>query len=76
MARILYFAASSSIDSEGDAKRHFGWAKALELAVVTEVVGLSIGEGKAVAEREIGGGAPGSRGNANALCYRGHPGVE
>jgi electron transfer flavoprotein alpha/beta subunit len=29
----------------------------MDLGVVTEVVGLSAGDGKAVAEREIGGGA-------------------
>jgi electron transfer flavoprotein beta subunit len=29
----------------------------MDMAVVTDVVGLSLGDGKAVAEREIGGGA-------------------
>ena len=52
----LVFCGKQSIDSEG-MQTPFRLAKALELAVVTEVVGLSIGEGKAVAEREIGGGA-------------------
>ena len=52
----LVFCGKQSIDSEG-MQTPFRLAKALELAVVTDVVGLSIGEGKAVAEREIGGGA-------------------
>jgi electron transfer flavoprotein beta subunit len=52
----LVFCGKQSIDSEG-MQTPFRLAKALELPVVTEVVGLSIGEGKAVAEREIGGGA-------------------
>jgi len=52
----LVFCGKQSIDSEG-MQTPFRLAKALDLAVVTDVVGLSIGDGKAVAEREIGGGA-------------------
>jgi electron transfer flavoprotein beta subunit len=52
----LIFCGKQSIDSEG-MQTPFRLAKALDLPVVTDVVGLSIGDGKAVAEREIGGGA-------------------
>jgi electron transfer flavoprotein beta subunit len=52
----LIFCGKQSIDSEG-MQTPYRLAKALDMAVVSDVVGLSIGEGKAVAEREIGGGA-------------------
>ena len=52
----LIFCSKQSIDSEG-MQTPYRLAKALDMAVVSDVVGLSIGEGKAVAEREIGGGA-------------------
>ena len=52
----LIFCGKQSIDSEG-MQTPFRLAKALDLPVVTDVVGLSLGDGKAVAEREIGGGA-------------------
>jgi electron transfer flavoprotein beta subunit len=52
----LIFCGKQSIDSEG-MQTPYRLAKALDMAVVSDVVGLSIGDGKAVAEREIGGGA-------------------
>jgi len=52
----LIFCGKQSIDSEG-MQTPFRLARALDLPVVTDVVGLSIGDGKAVAEREVGGGA-------------------
>jgi len=52
----VIFCGKQSIDSEG-MQTPFRLAKALDLPVVTDVVGLSLGDGKAVAEREIGGGA-------------------
>lgn len=52
----LIFCGKQSIDSEG-MQTPFRLAKAFDMAVVTDVVGLSIGDGRAVAEREIGGGA-------------------
>ena len=52
----LIFCGKQSIESEG-MQTPFRLARALDLPVVTDVVGLSIGDGKAVAEREIGGGA-------------------
>jgi len=52
----LIFCGKQSIDSEG-MQTPFRLAKALELPVVSDVVGLSIADGQAFAEREIGGGA-------------------
>jgi len=52
----LIFCGRQSIDSEG-MQTPYRLAKALDMAVVSDVVELSIGDGKAVAEREIGGGA-------------------
>ena len=52
----LIFCGKQSIDSEG-MQTPFRLARALDLPVVTDVAGLSIGDGKAVAEREVGGGA-------------------
>jgi len=52
----LIFCGKQSIDSEG-MQTPFRLAKTLDLPVVTDVVGLSLGDGKAAAEREIGGGA-------------------
>ena len=52
----LIFCGKQSIDSEG-MQTPFRLARALDLPVVTDVVGLSIGDGKAVAEREVGSGA-------------------
>ena len=52
----LIFCGKQSIDSEG-MQTPFRLARALDLPVLTDVVGLSIGDGKAVAEREVGGGA-------------------
>jgi len=55
-AADLIFCGRQSIDSEG-MQTPFRLAQALDMAVVSDVVGLSIGDGKAVAEHEIGGGA-------------------
>ena len=52
----LIFCGKQSIDSEG-MQTPFRLAQAFDMAVVSDVVDLSIGDGKAVAEREIGGGA-------------------
>jgi electron transfer flavoprotein beta subunit len=52
----LIFCGKQSIDSEG-MQTPYRLAQAFDMAVVSDVVGLSIGDGKAVAEREIGGGA-------------------
>ena len=52
----LIFCGRQSIDSEG-MQTPYRLARALDMPVVTDVVGLSVGDGKAVAEREIGGGA-------------------
>ena len=52
----LIFCGKQSIDSEG-MQSPYRLAKALDMAVVSDVVALSIADGKAVAEREIGGGA-------------------
>ena len=54
----LIFCGKQSIDSEG-MQTPYRLAKALDMAVVSDVVELSIGDGKAVAEREIGGGSRG-----------------
>jgi electron transfer flavoprotein beta subunit len=52
----LIFCGKQSIDSEG-MQTPFRLAKAMDMPVVTDIVGLNIGDGRAVAEREIGGGA-------------------
>jgi electron transfer flavoprotein beta subunit len=52
----LNFCGKQSIDSEG-MQTPFRLAKAFDMPVVTDVVGLSITEGVAIVEREIGGGA-------------------
>jgi len=52
----LIFCGKQSIDSEG-MQTPFRLAKALNMPVVTDVVGLSITDGKARVEREIGGGS-------------------
>jgi electron transfer flavoprotein beta subunit len=52
----LILCGKQSIDSEG-MQTPFRLARAMDLAVVTDVVDLNIGDGKAVAEREIGGGS-------------------
>jgi electron transfer flavoprotein beta subunit len=52
----LILCGKQSIDSEG-MQTPFRLANAMDLAVVTDVVDLNIGDGKAVAEREIGGGS-------------------
>ena len=52
----LIFCGKQSIDSEG-MQTPFRLAKAFKMPVVTDVVGLSITDGKARVEREIGGGS-------------------
>ena len=52
----LILCGKQSIDSEG-MQTPFRLAQAMGLAVVTDVVDLTIGDGKAIAEREIGGGS-------------------
>jgi electron transfer flavoprotein beta subunit len=52
----LIFCGKQSIDSEG-MQTPFRLAKAFNMPVVTDVVGLSITDGKARVEREIGGGS-------------------
>jgi electron transfer flavoprotein beta subunit len=52
----LIFCSKQSIDSEG-MQTLFRLAKAFDISAVNEVVALSINEGVARAEREIGGGA-------------------
>ena len=52
----VIFCGRQSIDSEG-MQTPYRLAKALDMAVVSDVVELSIGDGQAVAEREIGGGS-------------------
>ena len=52
----LILCGKQSIDSEG-MQTPFRLAQAMNLAVVTDVVDLTIGDGKAIAEREIGGGS-------------------
>jgi electron transfer flavoprotein beta subunit len=54
-AADLIFCGKQSIDSEG-MQTPFRLAKVMDMPVVVDVVGLSIGDGKAVAEKEIGGG--------------------
>ncbi len=52
----VIFCGRQSIDSEG-MQTPYRLAKALDMAVVSDVVDLSIGDGTAVAQREIGGGS-------------------
>ena len=52
----LIFCGKQSIDTEG-MQTPFRLAKAFDMPVVTDVVGLSISEGVASVEREIGGGS-------------------
>jgi len=52
----LIICGKQSIDSEG-MQTPYRLAKILDLPVVSDVVDLKLGDGKAVAEREIGGGA-------------------
>ena len=52
----LIICGKQSIDSEG-MQTPFRLGKIMDLPVVSDVVDLKVGDGKAVAEREIGGGA-------------------
>jgi len=52
----LIFCGKQSIDSEG-MQTSFRLARAFDMPVITDVVDLSIHDGKAIAEREIGGGS-------------------
>jgi len=52
----LIFCGKQSIDSEG-MQTPFRLARAFDIPVVTDVVGLRIAQGVATVEREIGGGA-------------------
>ena len=52
----LIFCGKQSIDSEG-MQTAFRLAKALDMPVITDVVELSINDGAATVEREIGGGS-------------------
>jgi electron transfer flavoprotein beta subunit len=52
----LIFAGKQSVDSEG-MQTHFRLATALDMPVVTDVVDLKISNGRAVVEREVGGGS-------------------
>jgi electron transfer flavoprotein beta subunit len=52
----LIFCGKQSIDSEG-MQTAFRLAKAMDMPVISDVVDLSINDGTAVAEREIGGGS-------------------
>ena len=52
----LIFCGKQSIDTEG-MQTPFRLAKAFDMPVVTDVVGLSISEGVASVQREIGGGS-------------------
>jgi len=52
----LIFTGKQSIDSEG-MQTHFRLAAAFEMPVATDVVDLKISDGRAVVEREIGGGS-------------------
>jgi electron transfer flavoprotein beta subunit len=52
----LIICGRQSIDSEG-MQTPYRLARALDMAVVSDVVDLSIADGQAVVEREIGGGA-------------------
>jgi electron transfer flavoprotein beta subunit len=51
----LIFTGKQSVDSEGS-QTHYRLAQAFDMPVVTEVVALALQEGRAVVEREIGGG--------------------
>lgn len=51
----LIFTGKQSVDSEG-MQTPYRLAKALDMPVVTEVVNLELGDGKATVERETGGG--------------------
>jgi electron transfer flavoprotein beta subunit len=51
----LIFTGKQSVDSEGS-QTHYRLAQAFDMPVVTEVVALALKEGRAVVEREIGGG--------------------
>ena len=51
----LIFTGKQSVDSEG-LQTHYRLAQAFDMPVVTEVVALELKEGRAVVEREIGGG--------------------
>jgi electron transfer flavoprotein beta subunit len=50
----LIFCGKQSIDSEG-MQTPFRLAKAFDMPIVTDVVGLSLSDGMAIVEREIGG---------------------
>ena len=52
----LIFCGKQSIDSEG-MQTPYWLAKAFDMPVVSDIVALSVGDGKAVAEHEIGGGS-------------------
>ena len=51
----LIFTGKQSVDSEGS-QTHYRLAQAFDLPVATEVVALELKDGRAVIEREIGGG--------------------
>jgi electron transfer flavoprotein beta subunit len=51
----LIFTGKQSVDSEGS-QTHYRLAQAFDMPVVTEVVALALQDGRAVVEREIGGG--------------------
>ena len=51
----LIFTGKQSVDSEGS-QTHYRLAQAFDMPVATEVVALEFKEGRAVVEREIGGG--------------------
>ena len=51
----LIFTGKQSVDSEGS-QTHYRLAQAFDMPVATEVVALELKEGRAVVEREIGGG--------------------
>ena len=52
----LIFTGKQSVDSEG-MQTHFRLAAALDMPVATDVVDLKIIDGKAIVEREVGGGS-------------------
>ena len=51
----LIFTGKQSVDSEGS-QTHYRLAQAFDMPVATEVVALELEDGRAVVEREIGGG--------------------
>jgi len=51
----LIFTGKQSVDSEGS-QTHYRLAQAFDVPVATEVVALELKDGRAVVEREIGGG--------------------